>query len=106
MEVRNVKRRDHAVELKSYVRDQIVTIGDLEEFRNHLLNDLKKLLTQQQVSPEKKWLKSWEVRKLLKISAGTLQNLRDNGTLRFTKLGGIIFFRYADIQLLMDSQEM
>jgi hypothetical protein len=36
----------------------------------------------------KQWLKSVDVRKMLNISPGTLQNLRINGTLRYTKIGG------------------
>jgi hypothetical protein len=39
------------------------------------------------------WLKSSEVRKLLKISSGTLQNLRINGTLNFYKIGGILYYK-------------
>lgn len=48
------------------------------------------------------WLKSYEVRKLLNISAGTLQNLRINGTLPYNKIGGLMYYRYDDIQKLMD----
>lgn len=39
---------------------------------------------------------------MLKISPGTLQNLRVNGTLRFTKIGGIIYYSYEDIELLLE----
>jgi hypothetical protein len=33
----------------------------------------------------KKWLKAHEVRRLLKISPGTLQTLKANGTIPYTK---------------------
>ncbi|CAD0004745.1 DNA-binding protein [Flavobacterium chungangense] len=52
----------------------LVTREDLNEFRNLLLNDLKQFI-QPQFQQKNKWLKSYEVRKLLNISAGTLQNL-------------------------------
>jgi hypothetical protein len=48
------------------------------------------------------WLKSSEVRKLLKISPGTLQNLRINGTLNYKRIGGIIFYKYDDIQKMLN----
>jgi len=47
-------------------------------------------------------LKSYEVRKLLGISPGTLQNLRLNETLPYTKIGGLMYYRYEDIRKLMD----
>lgn len=58
----------------------LITREDLNEFRNVLLNDLKQFI-QPQSQHKKEWLKSSEVRKLLNISAGTLQNLRINGIL-------------------------
>jgi hypothetical protein len=80
---------------------QIITIEDLNEFRNLLLNDLKEIINSkpQQV---KQWLKSNEVRKLLNISPGTLQNLRINGTLTFTKIGGIMYYNYSDIEKVLN----
>ena len=54
---------------------------------------------------QKQRLKSSEVRKLLKISPGTLQNLRINGTLSFTKIGSIIYYSYEDIEAMLDSNK-
>ena len=79
---------------------QLITKGDLVEFKNSLISEIKEIMTQ---NPEpKQWLKSGEVRKLLKISPGTLQNLRVNGTLQFTKVGGIIYYKYTDISKLLE----
>jgi hypothetical protein len=50
----------------------------------------------------KQWLKSIEVRKLLKISPGTLQNLRINGTLRFTRIGSLLYYKQEDINKLLE----
>ncbi|WP_423212698.1 helix-turn-helix domain-containing protein [Myroides odoratimimus] len=52
----------------------------------------------------KQWIKSYEVRKLLGISPGTLQNMRLNGTIPFKKIGGLIFYRYEDIIKMMESE--
>lgn len=82
---------------------EIITKEDLEIFRMKLLDDLKKIFSNQLPSKRKEWLKSQEVRKLLKISPGTLQNLRINGTLRFTKIGGIIYYRMDNIERLLES---
>ena len=80
---------------------EVITREDLDEFRTLLLNDLKEIL---QSKPEqtKQWLKSNEVRKLLNISPGTLQNLRINGTLTFTKIGGIMYYNYSDIEKVLN----
>ena len=43
------------------------------------------------------WLKSIEVKDMLGISDGTLQNLRINGTLPHTKVGGTIYYEYVDV---------
>ena len=80
----------------------IVTKEDLQSFRIELLNDLKQTLSHHSPPKTKQWLKSPEVRRMLKISPGTLQNLRINGTLRFTKIGGIIYYGYEDIELLLE----
>lgn len=81
---------------------EIITKEDLQIFRFQLLNDLKSIINTTP-NPQKQWLKSSEVRKLLKISPGTLQNLRINGTLSFTKIGSIIYYNYNDIEAVLES---
>lgn len=80
---------------------EIVTTDDLREFKIELIKEFKQLLAVHHGQPSKKWLKSYEVRKLLRISHGTLQNLRVNGTLPFTKIGGVIFYDSEDINKMM-----
>ena len=84
---------------------QILTTEDLMEFKVELLDEFKKLLKEQSGQPTKKWLKSYEVRKILGVSPGTLQNMRINKTLPFTKIGGIIYYDYADIQDMLQSNK-
>jgi len=83
----------------------VVTIEDLENFRQSLLTDLQKILNQKQFTPTSKWLKSHQVRRLLTLSPGTLQNLRVNGTLPFSKIGGVIFYDHEDIQRMIDERK-
>mgnify|MGYP003449291858 FL=1 len=82
---------------------EIITKEDLRNFRAELLNDLQKTFTRHLPEEPKEWLKSPEVGRMLKISPGTLQNLRINGTLRYTKIGGIIYYSYEDIEALLES---
>jgi hypothetical protein len=84
---------------------QVITIEDLNEFRNLLLNDLKEII-QSKPQQTKQWLKSKEVRKLLNISPGTLQNLRINGTLTYTKVGGIMYYDNSDIEKLLNGNKV
>jgi isocitrate dehydrogenase kinase/phosphatase len=46
------------------------------------------------------------VRKLLGISPGTLQNLRINGTLPYTKIGGVLFYDYEEIKLMIEQNHV
>jgi hypothetical protein len=59
----------------------IITTDDLQTFKIELLEDIKILLKESSGQPGKKWLKSYEVQKVLGISAGTLQTLRNNETI-------------------------
>lgn len=82
---------------------EVITNEDLQKFRLQLLEDLKAFVQPSQHAKE--WLKSSEVRKMLGISHGTLQNLRINGTLPYRKLGGIMFYKHDDIIKILDSSD-
>jgi hypothetical protein len=81
---------------------ELLTREDLQHFRTQLLNELKEVI-QQSSQTTKQWLKSTEVRKMLGISHGTLQNLRINRSLPYTKLGGIMFYKYEDIEKILEA---
>ena len=84
----------------------IITTDDLREFKMELLDDIKNLLDRQTTDRIKKYLKSSEVMDLLQVSPGTLQNLRINGTLPYTKVGGIIYYDTEEIQKVMDANRV
>lgn len=84
----------------------IITVEDLREFKIDLLDEIKKIIQSQTTTQTKKWLKSIEVRKLLNISPGTLQNLRINGTLAYTKIGGTIYYANQDIDKLLEQNKV
>ncbi len=82
-----------------------LTTEDLREFKAALLEGIKNLLNKPSGSDPKKLMKSTEVRKLLQISPGTLQNLRDNGSLPFTRLGRSIYYDADEINnILMENK--
>ncbi|WP_428330314.1 helix-turn-helix domain-containing protein [Mucilaginibacter sp.] len=80
--------------------DELLTKKDLELFKQELFELLKPLKDTQALN-QQKWLKSQDVRKLLKISSGTLQNLRINGTLSYNKVGSIFFYKTEDIEKML-----
>lgn len=80
---------------------EVITREDLQALRSQLLRDIKELLAYKN-SSHKSWLRSSEVRKMLGISAGTLQAFRVSGKLKSTKVGGIFFYRHSDIEKLFD----
>lgn len=84
----------------------IITTDDLREFKMELLDDIKQLLNNQSGHSFKKWLKSPEVKELLGISSGTLQNLRINGTLPYTKVGGVLYYDYEEIMNVMEKNKI
>jgi hypothetical protein len=84
---------------------EIITTSDLQLFKIELIDSIKQIIKENSGQPSKKWLKSYEVRKVLNISAGTLQNLRLNGSLPFTKIGGVLYYDYADIQEMLKSNK-
>ncbi|WP_430973788.1 helix-turn-helix domain-containing protein [Sunxiuqinia rutila] len=84
---------------------EILTTDDLREFKIELFDELKKLFKENQGLPSKKWLRSGEVRKLLGISPGTLQNMRVNGTLPFTKMGGVLYYDAQDIYKILEKNK-
>jgi hypothetical protein len=83
------------------LKHQPVTKLDLLNVFNLLVGEVNK----KEEGP-KKWLKSSEVRSLLRISPGTLQNLRINSTLTYTKVGGIIFYSYEDLLKVMEENKV
>ena len=83
---------------------EVITREDLNEFRTLLLSDLNTMFNSKP-QQQKLWLKSNEVRKLLNISPGTLQNLRINGTLTYTKIGGIMYYSYSDIEKVLNGNK-
>jgi hypothetical protein len=91
----------------NHMATNIITSEDLEQFKWEFLDLIKEHIDQRlgkvaPVTEERQWLKSNQVQRMLGISPGTLQTLRINGTIPYTKVGGIIFYDKKDIQKIME----
>ena len=75
---------------------------DLQQFKTDFMQDIKDLLAGTKESHSKEWLRSAEVRKMLKISGGTLQNLRISGTLPYRKIGGSMYYDKSAIVKILE----
>ncbi len=84
----------------------VLTTEDLIEFKLDLIEDIKNLFQEQTGNKFKKWLKTNEVKELLGVSNGTLQNLRINGTLSYTKIGGILYYDYDEILKTLENNRI
>ncbi len=74
---------------------EIVTKNDIIELKDQIIDEIKKMFSGP--ADQKEWLKSTDVMKILDCSPGTLQNLRVNGSLPYTKMGGTIYYSYTDV---------
>lgn len=85
---------------------EILTKEDLQILRFQLLDDLKKMISRSEEKKEKlEWLKSREVRELLKVSPGTLQNLRVSGKLNPVKIRGMWYYKLSEVNSLFKNQD-
>ncbi len=83
---------------------EFITKSDLLDFKREIITELNNLLTDKPQTS--KWLKSADVRKMLNISPGTLQNLRVNGVLPYTKIGGTVFYDHNDVLKVLNGNKI
>lgn len=68
-----------------------------------LATEVKKLNTQNNPGFKEKWLVSDEVCLQLNISKRTLQNIRDQKTIPFSKIGKKIYYKASDIEKYLEN---
>jgi len=77
------------------------------EFRKHFAGKKHPLLTKSDKTPLSDWLDNQDVMLALHISPRTLQTLRSNGTLPFSRIGNkIYYFKQDIIKILSDNYVM
>lgn len=77
----------------------------VKDLKTEILDEVKVLLKDGQMPNIKKWIKSVEVKKLLGISHGKLQTMRNSKTISFTRIGGTIYYNLDDIQKMLENTD-
>ena len=98
-----IRKTEHDRYPQKIFANQLITVDDLLQFKKQLLDELLTAFRSQSGTISRKWMKSHEVRKLLKISPGTLQTLKSSGIIPYTKIGGVHFYDYEDIQQVLQA---
>ena len=76
-------------------KNNLVTVQDLQELKAEIISEIKLIIGNS--TTKKDWLRSPEVMEMLSISSGTLQNLRINRDIPFTKMGGTLYYERAEV---------
>ena len=76
-------------------KNNLVTVQDLQELKVEIISEIKLIIGNS--TTKKDWLKSSEVMEMLSISSGTLQNLRINRDIPFTKMGGTLYYETSEV---------
>ena len=86
---------------------QIITKEDLDEFREKLFSDIKELLAEKPPTADGpvKYLKSYQVKNMLRTSSATLLTLREKGIITYTKVGGTFYYKYEDILKVLEARK-
>ena len=76
-------------------KNNLVTVQDLQELKAEIISEIKLIIGNS--TTKKKWLRSSEVMEMLSISSGTLQSLRINRDIPFSKMGGTLYYERAQV---------
>ncbi|WP_163399693.1 DNA-binding protein [Flavobacterium fluviatile] len=86
---------------------EILTKEDLRQFGLLLLDSMRTIIqenNEKNQSSQSEWIKSKAVRKLLDISAGSVQNLRMTRKVRFKKVLGSYYYNKEDLLKLFKDE--
>lgn len=84
---------------------ELITKDDLEDFRKSLITEIKLIIKPTSDSSNVEWLRCADVRKMLKISTGTIQKLRISGKLKSNRVGGIHFYKRSDVENMISGKD-
>jgi hypothetical protein len=80
------------------------TKEDLIKLQNSFIEKLDYYFTS--TASNRKWLRSKDVENMLSVSSSSLQNMRNNGLIPFSKVQGTIFYEYKDIVELLEKNKV
>tara|TARA_B110000240_G_scaffold80598_1_gene91914 strand:- start:181 stop:447 length:267 start_codon:yes stop_codon:yes gene_type:complete len=76
-------------------KNNLVTVQDLQELKAEIISEIKLIIGNS--TTQKEWLRSSEIMEMLSISSGTLQSLRINRDIPFSKMGGTLYYERAEV---------
>lgn len=79
---------------------EYVTKDDLRQFSLLIIDEIRRIKPDIKNDVDLEWLKSRAARKMLTMSAGSLQNLRITGKVRYRKVLGSYYYNRADLMKL------
>lgn len=89
--------------------EEFITKDDLRQFgllmTNTIRNAVAEAFNAENIDRESEWLKSKAVRRMLDISAGSVQTLRTSQKVRFKKVLGSYYYNREDIQKLFKDEK-
>lgn len=80
--------------------DLILALSQEIKYINAHLQQFKKTRIE---SFKEAWIDGQDIMQLLHISKRTLQSLRDEGTLPYSRLNGKFYYKVADVEQLLES---
>ena len=83
---------------------EILTKEDLNNFKVELVNLITEIISKGQLQ-KKEILSNEDVKDLLGISIGTLRKYRITGKISYTKIDGILYYKYEDVIKLIESNK-
>lgn len=84
---------------------ELLTKADLLELKNSIMNELKEFVNNNS-SQKPEYLRTKQVCALLQISQSALQNLRVQGQLESYRVGGTLYYKYAEVIALIEKGRM
>lgn len=82
--------------------EELATKSDLNSLLE-TLTEIHQLLMKSQNSTNSQFLRSNDVKKLLRISDGTLQRMRISGCIKAKKINGTWFYSMSEINTLLNT---
>ena len=81
------------------IQELLSLVSEIKEIKAGLM-----LIRQTRVERFKEsWIDGQDVLMALNISQRTLQSLRDNGTLRFSRINGKFYYKISDLEVLLEN---
>lgn len=90
--------------LKKEVRNEVKEL--LKDLKSEIIVEVRQLLRDREQGKVSRWLKSAQVKKMLDLSHGKLQMMRDTKTIPFSRIGGTIYYNADDIERMMEERSV